>query len=207
MTATNTAPSWRRRATNGVASVMLACILGAACWAGYLRLSGNIHTVDPGVAYRSAQLTPTQLANLVRDKHLRAVINLRGASPGSRWYDDELAVTAQAGLQHYDLRLSANTEPNDSLVSHLRRLLREVPRPFLLHCEGGADRSGLASALYDLDVRGLAAEVAAEQFTFRYGHFPWFPSKTGAMDRTFWRVADVRRRGRVLQPDSPLRGR
>jgi len=207
VTASNPAPSWRRRATNGVASVMLACIVAPAGWAGYLRLSGNIHTVDPDVAYRSAQLTPAQLADLVRDKHLRAVINLRGASPGSRWYDDELAVTTQAGVQHFDLHLSANAEPNDSLLAQLRRFLRDVPRPFLLHCEGGADRSGLASALYELDVLGFAPEVADNQLTFRYGHFPWLTSKTGAMDRTFWRVADARRKIRVLQPDPPSRDR
>jgi len=192
MTPTNPAPAWRRRVTKGVGSILLAGLVGAAGWAGYLRLSGNIHTVDPGVAYRSAQLSPSQLADLVKERHLRAVINLRGASPGSRWYDDELAVTTQAGVQHFDLHLSANAEPNDSLVAQLRRFLREVPRPFLLHCEGGADRAGLASALYDLDVLGLAPEVADQQLTFRYGHFPWLTSRTGAMDRTFWRIADAR---------------
>jgi len=192
MTPTNPAPAWRRRVTKGVGSILLAGLVGAAGWAGYLRLSGNIHTVDPGVAYRSAQLSPSQLADLVKARHLRAVINLRGASPGSRWYDDELAVTTQAGVQHFDLHLSANAEPNDSLVAQLRRLLRDVPRPFLLHCEGGADRAGLASALYDVDVLGLAPEVADQQLTFRYGHFPWLTSRTGAMDRTFWRIADAR---------------
>lgn len=189
MTAANSVPSWRRRATRAVATAILAGIAGASGWAGYLRLSGNIHTIDPGVAYRSAQLGPAKLAELVRNKHLRAVINLRGASPGTRWYEDELAVTTRAGVQHFDLRLSANAEPSDSLVSQLRRLLREVPRPFLLHCEGGADRSGLASALYDLDARALTPDVADQQLTFRYGHFPWLTSKTGAMDRTFWRIA------------------
>ena len=181
-------PPVRRRWTKVAASVTMLTVVSAAGWAGFLRLTGNVHEIDRGIAYRSAQLSTERLGRLLVEKHLRAVINLRGPSPGSQWYEDELNVTKQSGAQHFDLALSANVEPNDTLVAQLRTLLRTVPRPFLIHCEGGADRSGLASALYDLDVRGLSADEADRELSFRFGHCPWLTSKTSAMDRTFWRV-------------------
>jgi protein tyrosine/serine phosphatase len=181
-------PPVRRRWTKVAASVTMLTVVSTAGWAGFLRLTGNVHEIDRGIAYRSAQLSTERLGRLLVEKHLRAVINLRGPSPGSQWYEDELNVTKQSGAQHFDLALSANVEPNDTLVAQLRTLLRTVPRPFLIHCEGGADRSGLASALYDLDVRGLSADEADRELSFRFGHFPWLTSKTSAMDRTFWRV-------------------
>jgi protein tyrosine/serine phosphatase len=175
-----------------------------------LRLTGNIHVVDPGVVYRSAQLSPSQLSSLIKQKHIRAVINLRGGKPGSAWYDEELVATRLAGAQHLDLPLSANREPDDTLVRALREMLQSTPRPFLIHCEGGADRSGLASALYELDVRQRSPEEAGRQLTFRYGHFPWLLSHTGAMDRAFWRVAASRAVGGPARADEgsrPVPGR
>ena len=163
-----------------------AAALSAGAWAGYLRLSGNVHEVAPRLVFRSAQQSAEQLRTLIAEKHLRAVINLRGHSDAP-WYVAETAVTAAAGVQHIDLSMSAVTEPDSARMDSLRVLLRTTPTPFLLHCEGGADRSGLASALYTLDELHATPEQADGQLSFRYGHFPWI-GKTGAMDRTFWRV-------------------
>jgi protein tyrosine/serine phosphatase len=85
--------------------------------------------------------------------------------------------------------MSANREPNEALLTRLIETLRTVEMPVVIHCEGGADRTGLAAALYELLVMGRSAEVASAQLSFRYGHFPWLTSRTGAMDATFWRVA------------------
>ena len=162
-------------------------VLSVGLWAGFLRLTGNVHEVEPGLVFRSGQLSASQLHRLIADKHLRAVINLRGKSDAP-WYKAEIALTAATGVQHVDLSISAGTEPDAPRLDSLRQLLRTTPRPFLIHCEGGADRSGLASALYALDELRLTPTEADRQLTFRYGHFPWI-GKTGAMDRAFWRVA------------------
>ena len=167
-------------------------LLGAGLWGGILRLSGNVHEVAPGLVYRSAQLSPAHLQRLIAEKHLRAVINLRGKSDDP-WYAAESTVTATAGVRQVDLALSARMEPDSTRLDSLRAILRSTPTPFLIHCEAGADRSGLASALYALDELGESPEVADRQLTWRDLHFPWF-GKTGAMDRTFWRVVASRDR-------------
>lgn len=180
-------PLWRQV----LAVVLIATGLvaaGAGGWAGYLRLSGNIHVVEPGRVYRSGQLWPSQLADLVRDEGIRTVVNLRGANPGQSWYDDEIRVTEAAGVRHVSLPMSANVAPDEALLARLIATLGSVEQPMLIHCEAGADRTGLASALYQLVHNGKSAAEADGQLSFRYGHFPWLTSRTGAMDRTFWRV-------------------
>lgn len=68
--------------------------------------------------------------------------------------------------------------------------LEGAARPVLIHCKAGAYRTGLDSALFEYLVVGRTAEEASGQLSFLYGHFPWYPSQTGAMDRTFWDVAE-----------------
>lgn len=175
--------TWLKR--GGATVGIIAALAGS--WAGYLRLSGNFHTVEKGALYRSAQLSGPQLEERIKANGIRTVINLRGNNVGQSWYDAEMQVSQAAGVQHVDLALSAIRELNDDQLTRLTALLRDAPRPILVHCEGGADRSGIASALYKLKIANRPVDEAAAQLSFRYGHFPWL-SKTVAMDRTFARL-------------------
>lgn len=48
--------------------------------------------------------------------------------------------------------------------------MASVPKPILIHCRSGADRSGLAAALYVSKVAGLDNAKAEAQLSFYYGH-------------------------------------
>jgi protein tyrosine/serine phosphatase len=180
-------PLWRKGLAVTVWPLVIVVALGGS-WAGYLRLTGNIHEVEVGKVYRSGQLWPSQLSSLLRVKGIRTVINLRGENPDRAWYVDELQVAKAAGVRHISLPMSANREPNDALLATLIDTLSTAELPVLIHCEAGADRSGLASALYKFTVQHKTPQEADGQLSFWYGHFPWLTSRTGAMDRTFWRV-------------------
>jgi len=146
----------------------------------------NIHEVAPDAVYRSAQLSPHRLNELVATNHIRAVLNLRGASTGSAWYYDEVAMTTRLGVQHADFELSAVREVTPLTAEQLVRLMEQLPKPLLIHCQGGADRTGLASALYLYALMYDTADEAARQLSFLYGHVPFFGGGTNAMDRSFW---------------------
>lgn len=182
-------PLWRKGLAVAVWSLVGVAALGGS-WAGYLRLTGNIHEVEAGKVYRSGQLWPSQLSSLLREKGIRTVINLRGENPDRAWYTDELQVTKAAGVRHISVPMSANREPSDAVLVALIDTLGTAQQPVLIHCEAGADRTGLASALYKLTVQHQSPQEADGQLSFWYGHFPWLTSRTGAMDRTFWKVVD-----------------
>lgn len=173
----------------GIALGLTALSLGS--WALGLRLSGNIHAVDEGKIFRSAQLSPDHLKVLIRDEGIKTIINLRGENPQEAWYRAEREAATTLGVHYVSLPLSANEEPDDATLNALIDTMQKAAYPALIHCEGGADRSGLASALYRLVILGDAPDQAARQLSFRYGHFPWLTSRTGAMDRAFWRVVNA----------------
>ena len=138
------------------------------------------------MVYRSNQLGPVRLAALLHDQGIRTVINLRGGSPKDTWYREEADVVAAAGARLVDVPLLDSVEPGAAQLTQLLDALRSSPTPILIHCKAGADRSGLAAALYQLVIAGKTPEVAAGQLSFAYGHFPWLGSPSAAMDRAFW---------------------
>ena len=68
-------------------------------------------------------------------------------------------------------------------------MMRQAPKPLVIHCRSGADRSGLIAALYLFTIEGKRAETAAQQLSLFYGHFPYLWSRSGAMDHSFWLYA------------------
>ena len=178
-----------RRLFLGTMAAVLVAILAAGGWLLGLQLTGNVHAVDAGRLYRSAQLNGDDLDAVLTRYGIRSVINLRGRNPGEWWYDDELKVTASRGAVHFDVGMGATSEPDPKVISRLMTALRTAPRPILVHCASGADRSGLAAALYERFIEGQSTATAAGQLSFRYGHFPWLGSRTIAMDNAFRHLA------------------
>lgn len=177
------------RAVMYTTNALLICAGLAGGWAIGLQLVGNIHVVEPGALYRSAQLNEQKLADVIAAYGIQSVINLRGENNGSWWYDNEMRVTIASGAFHFDVRMSAVHDPKDATINKLMETIRIAPRPILIHCQSGSDRTGLAAALFERFVEKRPADVAAHQISFRYGHFPWLGSRSIAMDRAYWKLS------------------
>ena len=171
-------PMWR----NAVRWAAVAAV-GFVLWrAGDILLWRNLGTITAGQAYRSNQLSGTGFRAEITALKLRSVINLCGANPGEEWYRDETAVCARAGVTHYDVRMSAIRLPNPDTLALLARTLREAQRPVLIHCKQGADRTGLATALFLMLTEGLSpSEAGRRGLTLWHGHLP--VGRTTAMNR------------------------
>ncbi|HDZ74882.1 MAG TPA: protein tyrosine phosphatase [Aurantimonas coralicida] len=169
-----------------VLALAAAILVGPpAGYAGYLLATGNVHTVEPEILYRSGQLDDDDLEALIRQKGIRSVLNLRGVHPLEAWSREETLVAAEYGIDYYAVPISARSVPDMATMTRIARIMKDAPKPILVHCQGGADRSGLASAIFEYAVDGDTAEEAADQLSWRYGHFPWFGSRTAAMDDAF----------------------
>ncbi|MBT9382824.1 tyrosine-protein phosphatase [Pseudooceanicola sp. CBS1P-1] len=157
-----------------------------AAWAGWLQLTGNVHTTLPGELYRSAQPDRAALTRAVETHGIRSVLNLRGPNPGKDWYDREIDASNDLGLVHADFALSARREPDAQRMADLIALMKSLPKPLLIHCRSGADRTGLAAALYLAALKDVPEAQAAGQLSFAFGHVSaaWL-SKAAAMDRAF----------------------
>jgi protein tyrosine/serine phosphatase len=49
-------------------------------------------------------------------------------------------------------------------------MLKDAPKPILIHCRGGADRTGLASVLYSQRIAGIPTGRAEQQLSLYFGH-------------------------------------
>lgn len=128
----------------------------------------NIRVVIPHIAYRSAQLSPTALKMVAHFKHIKSIINLRGTNWNEKWYQREITTAQKLGIQHYDIALSSNNLPSKAKLEKLVRLIKTAPKPVLLHCESGNDRSGLASAMALILLKNDSLAQASKQFSWRY---------------------------------------
>lgn len=131
-------------------------------------IRNNIHVVIPNQVIRSSQLSLTTLNVLTRVKGIKSIINLRGENPGSTWYQQEILNSKQLNIAHYDIALSSKQAPSPQTLQHLITLLQEVKKPVLIHCESGADRSGLVSALALILFKNTSVGEASKQFSWRY---------------------------------------
>jgi len=176
----------------GGSVALIAAAIGSY-W-GVLQYEGNLHAVSAGILYRSAQLSKTDTQWAVREYAIKSVLNLRGAHAGQSWYDEEIAAAGELGLAHFDYPLSAKRFVTSQQIDEILDIVRKAPKPLLIHCRSGADRSGLVAALYRFSETGASAVEADRELSLVYGHFPYLTSRSVAMDDSFWAFVHSRDR-------------
>jgi protein tyrosine phosphatase (PTP) superfamily phosphohydrolase (DUF442 family) len=154
-------------------------VRATAIWAALVALvvfykplfTGNFGVVDPGQVYRCAQ-PKGGLSRLLDQNHPGSILNLRGGSLSDSWYAAEWKAAQERGIEFYDLPLSAVRRPKRRDLLLLLDVMDHCRYPLLIHCKSGADRTGLASALYLMAKRGEPPDQALRAFSYAHGHFP-----------------------------------
>ena len=158
-------------------------LLVSASYFVYMEEYGNFHPITYGEAYRSAQLDRDKFEYYIKKYAIKSIVNLRGKNPDAPWYREEIMVSAENNIRHYDISLSASRKPSEDDVRELISIFQNAPRPVLIHCQAGADRSGLAAAMWKVVVDRESKSEAEKQLSIFFGHIPI--GKTAAMDRFF----------------------
>jgi protein tyrosine phosphatase (PTP) superfamily phosphohydrolase (DUF442 family) len=158
-------PLWRWIAWGLVFGALLAPLAEI----GRMVVSRNRHALVPGRVYRSAQLSPDRLEACVREHGIKTVINLRGR-PFDAWYPAEAQATQALGVSQEDVTTSANRLPAPGEVRRLIEVFDRSEYPVLIHCQQGADRTGLAAAMYLLLYTDADYPTALRQCSPRFGH-------------------------------------
>jgi protein tyrosine/serine phosphatase len=160
-----------------------ACFAGCALAASHL--NNNFHAIVAGKAYRSAQPSADEIRAYRNKYHIATIINLRGEAPGQPWYDAEVRAAKDLGIRHIHFGMSARTELTQAQSLALIALMKSAPKPVLIHCKAGSDRSGLAAALYLAAIAKAGEEKSEAQLSIRFGHIAIPVVGTYEMDQTF----------------------
>jgi protein tyrosine/serine phosphatase len=137
-------------------------------WARPIQREGlpNLHQVTPEL-YRGAQLTAAGMRQL-KAMGVKTVINLRSFNSDR----DELGDT---GLGYEHICMKAWHPEREDIIRFLHIVTDKNRTPVFVHCQHGADRTGLMCAIYRVAVCGWTKEEAIREMTqggFGY-HIVW----------------------------------
>jgi protein tyrosine/serine phosphatase len=136
-------------------------------WAVPIELPGvgNLHRVNENL-YRSEQPTSEGMKTLKEKIGIKTVINLRVFHSDS----DEVSGT---GLLNEELSVKTWHIENEDVIRVLKLIRNKENGPFLIHCEHGADRTGLMSAMYRIVEQGWTKDEAIQEMVNGgYGFHP-----------------------------------
>jgi protein tyrosine/serine phosphatase len=178
-------------AGKAVAEMAPAAVRPAA-WAQPIPLAGvpNLHQVEENF-YRSAQPDAKGFRALAMQYGLKSVVSLRA-------FNSDAPLTRGLNLQLTRFPIHTWHIEREDVVGALRSLrLAMREGPVLLHCQHGADRTGLITALYRILYQGWSKQAAAdEMLNGKFGyHAVW-----GNIPRYIARVDVARLRSEVGAP-------
>ena len=137
----------------------------------------NLAEITQGVS-RSNQPTEKRLKRY-KEAGLKTVINLRGWDNYAHYFLEERACKS-LGIDLINFKLRARNAPSIEEINGFLSITKSAEKPILMHCKSGADRAGLASALYLLVHEGVPVEKAMKQLTIRHIHLDF--THTGVLD-------------------------
>lgn len=134
----------------------------------------NFHWVQEGKLARSAQGFAGGLHFILKRRGIRGLVNVRGAHPKYWWWRSEVRHAARLGIVRFDTKLDSRQLPTRDMLSALVEAYDLAPKPVLVKCAGGQDRTSFAASIFILMNGGWGAMgEALKQFSrFPYWHFP-----------------------------------
>jgi protein tyrosine phosphatase (PTP) superfamily phosphohydrolase (DUF442 family) len=157
---------------------LVVSIIGIFFWTcGCSRIVYNekIVSMDPLLA-RSARPTLYQLEQLHdawrNSGGIKTIINLE-----CKIQDAEATfMFRHQGVNIYSFCWSARKEPSVHDIENIIKLFKNKNNyPMLIHCRAGADRTGLAIALWQIEIGKMSPERAISEMKWFKNIYPWFP--------------------------------
>jgi protein tyrosine/serine phosphatase len=140
-----------------------------AQWATKVEISDvqNLYKITDNL-YRSQQPSEAGFKALKKQLGIKTVINLRA------FHSDKEKLSG-LGLLNEELSVKTWHIEDEDVVKVLSLLRKQENGPFLIHCQHGADRTGLMSAMYRIVEQGWTKDEAiSEMINGGYGfHAMW----------------------------------
>ncbi|HZZ44874.1 MAG TPA: tyrosine-protein phosphatase [Tepidisphaeraceae bacterium] len=133
----------------------------------------NVHEVVAGEVYRSSQPSPAFLARTVREKNIHSILKLNPAKE-SDWSREEAGEAKELGVKLINVTMGVSRLPTREELVALVEAVDTAPRPMLVHCKIGADRTGVASMLVAMRAGESFEEAAGSQLNWRFMHIGHF---------------------------------
>ncbi len=127
-------------------------------WAAPVQRHGlpNLHKMSDGL-YRGAQPSEAGFAQLA-EMGIKTVLNLRT-------FHSDREQCERHGLDYVHINAQAWEIEDEEVISFLKVVTDKDRAPVFVHCQHGADRTGMMCALYRVIVQGWTREEAIREMT------------------------------------------
>ena len=127
-------------------------------WAEPIALEGvpNLHRISPTL-YRSEQPSALGMKNLEK-LGVRTVINLR-------YFNDDKEEVEGTSLRTEHTKILTWRIGDKHVIDVMNMLKKKENGPFLIHCQHGADRTGLMTAMYRILEQDWSPDDALKELT------------------------------------------
>ena len=124
-------------------------------WATPMEVKGlpNLFQVTPDL-YRSAQPDKTGMMN-ARNMGIKTVLSFRTSNKDEKLNEATGLILRRVPIKTHNIK--------ESDIVDALRIIRVSPKPVLVHCLHGADRTGLIMAMYRMVFQGWSKEEAKDE--------------------------------------------
>ncbi|MCH8215556.1 MAG: tyrosine-protein phosphatase [Planctomycetes bacterium] len=168
-----------RQRTQRIALALL--LLGVAVWSWEEVLEDrlipkNWGCVEPGLIYRSGQLSAALVERTLKKHNIEVVVTLNGEKPQDADCLEEREACRTLGI---DLKRFPLGGDGTGDIHHYANAIAAIvaavkaQRPVLVHCAAGAQRTGGVLACYRLLVKGDPNDRVLQELS----HYGWRPEK------------------------------
>lgn len=140
-------------------------------WEEYLEdrfIARNFGVVREGEIFRSGQLSPSLIEDVLLDNKIKVIIDLNGLDEGriGEFQKAELSTADRLGVEVHRFPLKGDGTGNVERYADAIELMQKCvvdKKPVLVHCAAGAQRTGGVVASYRMLVEGKSAHEAVEE--------------------------------------------
>lgn len=166
--------------------------------------TNNLHEVRANELYRSAEMIPSEMAEVVREKNIKTVLDVRaGPKDLSPEYTGEEEAVSKVGAKYLSFPMIGSKEISQKSLIELLNLLENIEPPFLVHCTSGTHRSGAVAAIWLMEKDGISFEEAMKQLSPKYGYF-YLERKLKSkiqghptIDNVLWRYGEAQEKEKI----------
>ncbi|WP_339728686.1 dual specificity protein phosphatase family protein [uncultured Gimesia sp.] len=178
-----TAPAKKKKLLKTSIAVCVMLAAGILFWEEFLEdrlVAKRWGVVEPGIIYRSGQVSSYLIEPMLRENKIEKVIALNGSDLNKPYLKSEVETARKLKIDHQVLYLigdgTGDIEDYAEAVAEIMRC-EKAGKPVLVHCAAGAQRTGGVVAAYRMLVQKKTPEEAYRELL----QYDWKPKKDQAL--------------------------